>query len=700
MKKKFAGATKAVFIDGAQVSEILTAQRSRVIAIENFFQHSTEELIKREIETHIGSVPGFRLIPHDGKTTAIVTMPKPEDAEQAVNILKANLRRGLRVNIVPEAAEQLLCSTIEISCHYPSRLGWAQYSTKHSAETNMRRMNERSIDGRKVKCALQDSSLHCGSRLYSSPSVFRTYSVSISNLSENINERRLIGFTRTDNVTLQPSIYSSASFKSFLDTTLPEYGNLTSLTVSPTTPAANKLFAFARFSNPQETSAAIAGLTSKKHPALGDSPVWAELLNSIKYTVRSKLWIVLEPSIRDAIDDCNSQNPGGGRVSKVRIVVYGTEEENPLTRKFRIYGKDAKILVKAKRAVDSLLRGEVFMQEGSAVWNERLESASVREFIQNLNSENSCFVIMDSRTRTITIYGSEGAKKERKTAILRYIASLESEQNRISLTPAQLRHIVSRDVIQSLQQELGEKNVRLNIITRVLEISGDANSHNNVRSILKNLETSFSTISTPSGLGDCPICFCRIEDPVALNCGHSACRICISHHIQAAIQSRLVPVGCIACSKPVALTILSGFTEFDDLLSASFAAYVANNPSTYAYCPTPDCPQVYRIGAAGTLAQCSECLVEICTSCKTEWHEGLTCAEVQDEAELPKTLMEELGIKPCPRCKTKIEKTYGCNHMTCGGCGTHICWFCLKDFGVDGANATYNHMTEAHGNYN
>ena len=42
------------------------------------------------------------------------------------------------------------------------------------------------------------------------------------------------------------------------------------------------------------------------------------------------------------------------------------------------------------------------------------------------------------------------------------------------------------------------------------------------------------------------------------------------------------------------------------------------------------------------------------------------------------------NTRPCPKCKTPIEKNDGCNHMTCSNriCGYEFCWICRKDWSL------------------
>ena len=44
----------------------------------------------------------------------------------------------------------------------------------------------------------------------------------------------------------------------------------------------------------------------------------------------------------------------------------------------------------------------------------------------------------------------------------------------------------------------------------------------------------------------------------------------------------------------------------------------------------------------------------------------------------------KLNTKPCPKCKTSIDKNGGCMHMTCRNCKHNFCWLCLGDYANHG----------------
>lgn len=94
---------------------------------------------------------------------------------------------------------------------------------------------------------------------------------------------------------------------------------------------------------------------------------------------------------------------------------------------------------------------------------------------------------------------------------------------------------------------------------------------------------------------------------------------------------------------------------------------------------------------------CPSCFVPVCTGCQAQ-HGDMSCTNYQEVSSgrhaANEKLKREMGIKDCPKCKTPLEKTDGCDHMICQ-CGAHICWVCLETFQTSGD--CYDHMKARHG---
>ena len=72
---------------------------------------------------------------------------------------------------------------------------------------------------------------------------------------------------------------------------------------------------------------------------------------------------------------------------------------------------------------------------------------------------------------------------------------------------------------------------------------------------------------------------------------------------------------------------------------------------------------------------CPECGTSICFRCREEWHGDITCEQAMDKKyEGWAGNRSNMGF--CPLCRTKMEKTAGCNMMTCLFCGFKFCWIC------------------------
>ena len=126
-----------------------------------------------------------------------------------------------------------------------------------------------------------------------------------------------------------------------------------------------------------------------------------------------------------------------------------------------------------------------------------------------------------------------------------------------------------------------------------------------------------------------------------------------------------------------------------------------------AGCPAPD--EVARLSNFRTEdtkhIMCSECGFDMCYSCQTPWHPGLSCAQYNSQRD-PSYSRTQVWLarhtKPCPGCGVQLLKGEGCFHMTCSKCRFEFCWECLADwrniqFKVGrGPGAEMRHRSSAH----
>ncbi|TQN71071.1 ATP-dependent RNA helicase DEAH11 [Colletotrichum shisoi] len=204
---------------------------------------------------------------------------------------------------------------------------------------------------------------------------------------------------------------------------------------------------------------------------------------------------------------------------------------------------------------------------------------------------------------------------------------------------------------------------------------------------------------------ECPICMDEPAIPIRSSCGHVYCKGCYVSLAQSAAGTRTDgAIKCFgdegACKKPIPIVELRAILpgkSFETLLASSMRSYVCSHPLELRFCPTPDCQQLYRPTPAGAnvnaVARCPDCLVVMCTACHAPHDESVLCSEARekdDNAEIRKAL----GVKPCPQCRTPIERSGGCNHLECGVCYAHICWACMKHYRTSAE--CYAHMEEAH----
>jgi ariadne-1 len=178
-------------------------------------------------------------------------------------------------------------------------------------------------------------------------------------------------------------------------------------------------------------------------------------------------------------------------------------------------------------------------------------------------------------------------------------------------------------------------------------------------------------------------------------CAHFFCRECWRGYVGEAVEdgARCLSLQCpdTLCSAPVAWELVDEVAEpANRARYAKFAlrSYVEENGGRIKWCPGAGCSHAVEFLGCADEAADVFCLCRhgFCFRCGEEAHRPVTCETVR------RWLLEHVSdaltanwvlanAKHCPKCGKPIEKSTGCNHMTCR-CGYHFCWICLGQAGA------------------
>ena len=116
----------------------------------------------------------------------------------------------------------------------------------------------------------------------------------------------------------------------------------------------------------------------------------------------------------------------------------------------------------------------------------------------------------------------------------------------------------------------------------------------------------------------------------------------------------------------------------------------ARDTRCIVWCPGAGCPfaVVHREGGARSAeqVQCSSGHA-FCFGCGSAAHSPATCEDAaawarRDTEDGANALYLQQNTKACPnpKCRQSIERTSGCNKVTCSLCGGHMCWACGLEY--------------------
>ncbi|KAF7792439.1 hypothetical protein EIP86_003476 [Pleurotus ostreatoroseus] len=452
----------------------------------------------------------------------------------------------------------------------------------------------------------------------------------------------------------------------------------------------------AHFTTPDAAASACRALNGREARFCGNSKVSARHVRSVHYKLPPKVFAVIEPDILSL----------RARVWSERryddIVIFRRRENPDAPVNVKLLADALPSLTKLKHAFEEILRGEWVLENGEPLWDPFFNRSESDAFFQELEQRYDMLINKDNRRRMLTLFGSPEKRRAAREAIWMHVQYLRSQTVRkFSLEGRVIGLFMSADLMK-LQQSLGHENVELDMAKRMLTVRGDEAAFIATEDILRKVRHRHVLERMKRG-DECPVCFSEVTLPVTLPCGHTWCKSCLVNYCNAAVDTRVFPLKCLGnearCSQCIPLHIARQVlspAQLSTVARSAYLAYVHARPKEFYYCPTPDCPQIYRTAPPDTVLQCPSCLVRICGNCHVEYHEGSFCPD-RDAADrnLFEKWTEGHDVKRCPGCKAPIERIAGCNHMTCTRCHTHLCWVCLATF--SNSQDVYNHMHAMHG---
>ena len=164
------------------------------------------------------------------------------------------------------------------------------------------------------------------------------------------------------------------------------------------------------------------------------------------------------------------------------------------------------------------------------------------------------------------------------------------------------------------------------------------------------------------------------------SCSHALliCSSCITATLLSQMSTRdLERIGCPDCNEPWEYAYIQKHTttEAFQTYANQMTMRFLENDASFRRCLAPGCDSgQLHDEDSGPIVKCQVCRFQTCFTHRVPWHTGHTCEEYEREIETPeetkkRTAREEDKtrkiVRPCPRCNVSIEKTSGCDHMTC-----------------------------------
>ncbi|KAI3364395.1 hypothetical protein L3Q82_011195 [Scortum barcoo] len=171
-------------------------------------------------------------------------------------------------------------------------------------------------------------------------------------------------------------------------------------------------------------------------------------------------------------------------------------------------------------------------------------------------------------------------------------------------------------------------------------------------------------------------------------CGKAVCDECLKLYVSSQVR---VAKSYISCPIPECSGYLEEGVVISHLAKEDVAKYHYFLELSQLDSSTKPCPQCSHFTSLKEQnpnrsehkykIQCSNCQFVWCFKCHAPWHNGLKCREYRKGDKLLRTWASVIehgqrNAQKCPQCKIHIQRSEGCDHMTCTQCNTNFCYRC------------------------
>ncbi|XP_024147067.1 probable E3 ubiquitin-protein ligase RNF217 [Oryzias melastigma] len=187
-------------------------------------------------------------------------------------------------------------------------------------------------------------------------------------------------------------------------------------------------------------------------------------------------------------------------------------------------------------------------------------------------------------------------------------------------------------------------------------------------------------------------------------CGKAVCDACLKLYVSSQVRlgKHLISCPIPECSGTLEERLVLSHLTAEDVAKYQYFLELSQLDSS-----TKPCPQCSKFTSLKThnpnrseskfKIQCSNCQFVWCFKCHAPWHDGIKCRDYRKGDKLLRSWASVIehgqrNAQKCPQCKIHIQRTEGCDHMTCAQCNTNFCYRCgeryrhLRFFGNHASN--------------